>query len=125
MSSMEPWDAQLDDSYFAEALQGAASEAVREFTAERLKSYYISHPDLAQLANDSLQYGQSLVVSHPRAALLFAVTAIELAIKVVLLKPIVFGLVHMEGLAGYITELTTQHTGMERFQTLLTEILAQ
>jgi hypothetical protein len=49
----------------------------------------------------------------------------ELAIKVVLIKPIVSGLVLTEGLAGFITDLTTQHTGMDRFQDLLSEILAK
>jgi hypothetical protein len=55
----------------------------------------------------------------------FGVIATELAIKTVLLKPIVFGLVHTEGLASFITDLTTQHTGTDRFQTILTEILAR
>ena len=74
------------------------------------------------LATDN---AQSLMPSHPTAALVFGVIATELAVKVVLLKPIVFGLVHNEGLASFITDLVTQHTGMERFQTLLTEILSQ
>ena len=102
-----------------------SEEAIREFTAERLKSYYIAHPSLATPALDALRYAGSLLAPHPKAALVFAVTANELAVKSVLLKPIVFGLVHIEGLAGFITDLSTQHTGMERFQTLLTEILAR
>ena len=100
-------------------------EAVKEFTSDRLKSYYVNHPDLAEPAHRSLTYAQSLMPAHSEAALVFATTAVELAIKVVLLKPIVFGLVHTEGFATFITELTTQHTGMERFQALLAEILSQ
>src|ERR1039458_3061309 len=80
-------------------------DAVKEFTAERLQSYYITHPTLAEPANGILRDAQSLTQSNRRAALVFAVIAIELAIKTVLLKPIVFGLVHMEGLARFITEL--------------------
>ena len=60
---------------------------------------------------------------HPKAALVFAATAMELGIKVVLLKPIVFGLVHTEAMASLITELTIQHSGMERFYKLLSGIL--
>jgi hypothetical protein len=100
-------------------------EAVKEFTVERLRSFYVAHRDLATPANESLSYAQSLMPSHPRAALVFAATATELAVKMVLLRPIVFGLVHTEGLASFITELATAHAGMERFQKLLAEILAQ
>jgi hypothetical protein len=63
--------------------------------------------------------------SFPQAALVFAVTAAELVWKKVLLEPIVFGLVHTEGLATFVTELTTKHTGMDRFKKLLTAILAE
>lgn len=100
-------------------------EAIKEFTAERLKSYYVANPNLAAPALDTLVEAQSLLSSHPRASLVIATTAMELAVKTVLLKPIVFGLVHIGGLAGFITELATKHTGMERFQNLLTAILAQ
>jgi hypothetical protein len=100
-------------------------EAVKEFTAERLKSYYVAHPALAEPAHGILHDAQSLMESNRRASLVFAVIAIELAIKTLLLKPIVFGLVHIEVLASLITELTIQHTGMERFEDLLAKILAQ
>ncbi|MBS1828814.1 MAG: hypothetical protein JST93_26160 [Acidobacteria bacterium] len=100
-------------------------DAVREFTAERLQSYYVAHPELAQAAHESLLYAESLRVSFPKAALIFAVTGTELAVKNVFLKPIVYGLVHTEGVAAFVTDLTTQHTGMERFQSLLAEILTQ
>jgi hypothetical protein len=132
----EPWDYEQDAAYdqlYEELGPQWAEEhslfpyedAIKEFTAERLQSYYVANPNLAGPAHDSLLYAQSLVPSYPKAALVFAATAMELAIKTVLLKPIVFGLVHTEGLAVFITDLATQHTGMERFQTLLTEILTQ
>jgi hypothetical protein len=100
-------------------------EAVKEFTAERLRSFYVAHPDLAMPAHEALLYAKSLMPSYPRAALVFAVTATELAVKTVLLKPIVFGLVHTDGMASFITDLVTAHSGMDRFQKLLTEILAK
>ena len=98
-------------------------DSISSFTAERLQSYNLKNPNLAFPAYEALVYAESLMASYPKAALVFATTAIELAIKVVLLKPIVFGLVHTESMAVFITELTTQHTGMDRFQSLLTEIL--
>lgn len=115
------WARDHDQELFEEHYE----EAVKEFTSERLQSYYVAHPKLAGPARQSLLYAQSLMPSFSQAALVFAVTATELAVKTVLLKPIIFGLVHTENLASFITDLTTQHTGMSRFQTLLTEILAQ
>jgi hypothetical protein len=109
----------------AELFQKHYEDAVSEFQSERLKSYYLKHPDLARSARDSLVYAQSLMPSFPQAALVFAVTAAELVWKKVLLEPIVFGLVHTEGLANLVTELTTQHTGMDRFKKLLAAILAE
>jgi hypothetical protein len=101
------------------------ADAIRQFTGERLQSYYLANPTLAEPALNALTYAQSLLSKKPLAALVFATTSTELAIKTVLLRPIVSGLVHTEGLAGFITDLVTQHTGMERFRDLLTEILAQ
>lgn len=101
------------------------NDAVRQFTVERLQSYYLAHPKLAESAVEALTYAQSLLSSQPQAALVFATTSTELAIKAVLLRPIVSGLVHTEGLAAFITDLVTQHTGMDRLRDLLTEILAQ
>jgi hypothetical protein len=134
--SVDPHEAEQEDALerlynqfgpeWAEEHSGELyQEAIQEFTVERLQSYYVSHPNLAHAAHESLVYARSLVSTHPKAALVFAATAVELAIKVVLLKPIVFGLVHTERLADLITELTMQHTGMERFRALLTEILKQ
>jgi hypothetical protein len=100
-------------------------DAVKQFTEERLQSHYLANPKLAEPALDALTYAQSLLSTQPLAALVFATTSTELAIKAVLLRPIVSGLVHTEGLAAFITDLATQHTGMERFRELLTEILAQ
>lgn len=135
--SMEPWEgeeeAALDRLYNDFGPEWAREhstelyrEAISEFTAERLQSYYLAHPDLAKPAHDALIYAQTLVPNHPKAALVFATTAVELAIKNVLLRPIVFGLVHTEVLAAYITELTTKHSGvLDTFQTLLGAILVE
>jgi hypothetical protein len=108
-----------------ELFQEHYEEAVSEFTSERLKSFYLKHPDLARPAWDSLLSAQSLMPSFPQAAIVFAVTAAELVWKKVLLEPIVFGLVHSEGLANFVTELATEHKGMGRFKKLLTAILTE
>jgi len=100
-------------------------DAVKEFTSELLRSYFIVHPDLAGPAREMLAYAQRLMPSFPTAALVFAVTATELVVKTVLLRPIIFGLVHTEDLGSFITDLAVKQTGMDRFRTLLTKILAR
>ena len=99
--------------------------AIEEFAAERLQSYYLKDSGLAVPALNSLSYAKELLNPFHKAALLFAVTATELTVKNVLLKPIISGLVHTEDLAAFIADLTTTHTGMDRFHKLLTGILAE
>jgi hypothetical protein len=116
------WSDEINFEFYKQQIY---EDAVKQFTGERLQSYYLAEPKLGEPAWDSLSYAQALLPKQPLAALVFATTAMELAIKVVLIKPIVSGLVLTEGLAGFITDLTTQHTGMDRFQDLLAEILAK
>ncbi len=99
--------------------------AIEAFTSERLQSYYLKQSELAVPALNSLSHAKELLNPFHKAALLFAVTATELTVKNVLLKPIISGLVHTEDLAAFIADLTTTHTGMDRFHKLLTGILAE
>jgi hypothetical protein len=45
-------------------------------------------------------------------------------LKAVFLKPLVFGLVHTEEIASFISDLPTMQPGMDRLQDLLTNVLA-
>lgn len=100
-------------------------QAIEEFTAERLQSFYLEHSEVAVPALNSLLYAQSLQPFFPKAALVFAVSATEITLKDVLLTPIISGLVHQEELASFIADLTTNHSGMGRFHKLLTGILSR
>lgn len=100
-------------------------DAVEEFAADRMRSYYVEKPGLAGPANNALAYAISLRSSHPQAALIFATSSIELAIKTVLLQPIVYGLVHSEELAPLIAELAVGQNGFDRFRHLLNKILQE
>lgn len=115
----EQYEAEIVQEY----LDNFGHEVVEEFTTERLRSFYVTHPDVAEPAQEALRYAQSLMPAFSRAALIFAASSVELTLKTVLLGPIVFGLVHTEGLASLITDLTIQHAGMGRFQQILTQIL--
>ena len=116
---------QWADEHDEELYRQHSEAAIKEFTTGRLQSYYVTHPDLAQPAVKSLAYAEVLVPKYPSAALVFATTAVELAIKGILLQPIVYGLVHTEAMAAFIMEPYTDHSGARRFHRLLFGILNQ
>ena len=109
------------DKLYAEHSQ----QAIEEFTIERLQSFYLKNPKLAEAPLSALDGARVLLRTNPSASLIFAVIAIEVGLKVVLLKPLVYGLVHSESVASLITELTIGHTGIDRFRQLLFQILAE
>jgi hypothetical protein len=65
-----------------------------------------------------------LLPEHPSAALVFGATAVEVGLKVVLLKPIVYGLVHDASAAGLITDLAVSQGG-DKYRDLLFHILSE
>jgi hypothetical protein len=102
-----------------------SKQAIEEFTAERLQSFYLNNPLLVKPPLDALVESRLLLGAHPAAALVFAAIATEVGLKEVLLKPVVYGLVHSESAATLITELALGHTGMDRFRDLLYQILSE
>jgi len=112
------------DSYMEELYKEHRKEALEEFTSERLQSFYVKNPDLAKPALQALADARKLLPVHPGAALVLAAVAMELGIKTVLLKPVVYGLVHEESAASLITDLAISRTGFERFRDLLVQVLA-
>lgn len=99
------------------------TQAIEEFTAERLKSYYVNNPDVMRPAIDALQEGKALLSGqHYAASLIFFVSAIELLLKATLLKPVVYGLVHHEGLADVIVRATLSQSGFDRYEDLLAKL---
>ena len=116
-------DAQYDQ-WMTDLYLEHSKEALEEFTVERLQSYYLEDPFLAKGAAQSLKESRVLLAEHPTASLVFATIAIEVGTKVVLLKPIVYGLVHDASAAGLITDLAIGHTG-ERYRDLLFHVLSK
>ena len=98
-------------------------QAIAEFTGERLQSYYVAHPDVMRPAVDANREGRRLQESgHAAAAVVFFVTAIELLLKATLLKPVVHGLVHSEGLAEIIVQQALGQSGFDRYSKLLAKL---
>jgi hypothetical protein len=108
-----------------DVMAGHKEEVLREFTTTRLRSYYISHPDLSEKATSALEYAILLRLEHPKAAVVFAASAMEMAYKGVLLNPIVYGLVHTDGLAAFVMTMATNQRDLGRFQALLAAVLLQ
>ncbi|MCX5842678.1 MAG: hypothetical protein NT022_02820 [Deltaproteobacteria bacterium] len=98
-------------------------QAIQEFTNERLQSYYLSFPSVAEPPFRSLDEARQLLPEYPTAAFIFAVIATEVGLKAALLKPIVYGLVHSDSAAGIITDMVIANKGYEKFRDLLFQIL--
>jgi hypothetical protein len=120
--SMTHEEAAYDD-YMADLYDEHRKEAIEEFTSERLSSYYSENKLLARPSFETLTEARLLNQSNPTAGLIFAAIAMEVGLKAMLLKPIVYGLVHAESVASLITDLTVSHTGMARYRTLLLHVL--
>jgi hypothetical protein len=111
------------DSYMAELYEEHKKEAIEEFTAERLQSYFIDNKLLAESATNALSEARNLLHLNATAGFIFGAIAMEVGLKTTLLKPIVHGLVHAESVAALITELTISQPSMGRYSKLLFQIL--
>lgn len=124
--SYTPEDAAWDQFYEQidrELYPRHKEQAIEEFTTDRLQSFYIKNPEVASHAVRFQIEAKSLLDDgHVSASFVFAVSAIEQFLRAVLLKPVVYGLVHHEALAEMIVELTMGQTGFMRYKKLLARI---
>lgn len=114
----------MQDAYYdgivEEALEENKDQIIDEFVAERLGSYYTEHPDLVAPASSALQEAFDLLDVSSTASLVFSRSATEIAIRDVLLRPVVYGMVHDESTANIISELVLKS---RQFKGLLFSIL--
>lgn len=102
------------------------AQAIAEFTSSRLQSYYIDNSWVMRPAVEAIQEGRRLQANnHSSAAVVFFVSAIELLLKATLLKPVVHGLVHSEGLAEVIVEQALGQAGFDRYTKLLAKLFKE
>ena len=113
------------EEWMDELYRDHKEQAIEEFTDERLKSFYLAHPLIAQPPLEALAEARKLVEAHTSAAQVFAAVAVEVGLKAALLKPVVHGLVHSESAADIITDLTLRHTRFDFFHKLLSQILSE
>lgn len=126
--SYDDYDAALDDFYERvgeELYPDHKAQAIQEFTADRLKSFYVEQPDVMLPAVRAYREAKTLQsLDHHAPVVVFSVTAIEVFLKTTLLKPVIFGLVHHESLASIVVEHTLGQTGFDRYKTLLSRLFA-
>lgn len=127
--SMDYWEAQQDaayDSYLEELYEEEFKErAIEEFTEERLRSYFLEFPHVAQNALAAHSEAKTLLTVSPSASLVFSAIAIEVGIKAALLKPVVCGLIHSEATANLISDFVLRQTGIDRFRKLIFAIVKE
>ncbi|MDO8282338.1 MAG: hypothetical protein Q7U10_06915 [Thermodesulfovibrionia bacterium] len=124
--SYDEHDAALDEMYDRigqELYADHKSQAIEEFAAERLRSFYLKHPEVMRPAINSYQEAKALhEANHYSAALVFFATSIELFLKATLLKPVVYGLVHNDNLADVIVQYALGQSGFDRYKGLLAQL---
>lgn len=127
--SYDEHDAAMDEMYERigeELYPGHKHQAVSEFTAERLCSFYAAHPMVMRPAVEALHEARRLQGhAHFAATVVFCATAIELFLKATLLKPVVHGLVHNIGLADIIVQHAVGQAGFDRYLGLLSQLFRE
>src|ERR1700736_4219127 len=85
---------QLISDFHEEYGPQIADEAVDGFQSGRIQSYFLTQPRLSETPQRQLVEAQTLLADgHSDAAVVFAVSAMEIGLKEALMKPIVYGLV--------------------------------
>lgn len=95
-------------------------DIVNEFLGERMNSYYKDNPNLTVAADTAIAEAQKLIDISPRASLVFSISAIEITLKDILLKPVAVGMVHDDNTAPIIAEFVIRSNS---FTKLLLQIL--
>ena len=120
-AALEDFYDRMNEEFYPEHKQ----QAIQEFTTERLKSFYVEHPEVMVPAVLAYREAKKLRESERYAAtVIFSMTAIEVFLKATLLKPVVYGLVHHELLATVIVEHTFGQTGFSRYKKLLSSLFS-
>ena len=97
-------------------------QAIDEFIEERMHSYYLKNPNIIQAPIDSYLHANDLLDISPRCALVMYTTTIELFLKSVLLKPVLFGMINNENIAELIVNYSVRQAGFDRHKKLLNSL---
>ncbi len=118
MSIME-----IDEDLYEDILNEVRKQTLDTFELERLQSFYNNNQDIALPAFQALSVAKKLIHNHPSAAHIFAVIAIEVGLKDVLLKPLISGLLINASFSEIIASAIIGNKGLDRIKPLLKIIL--
>ena len=126
--SYDEQDAALDDFYdqmSKELYSEHKEQAIDEFIEMRMRSYFLMHPEIINTPMECFRHATECSDISPRSAVVLFTTAMELYLKSVLLKPVLYGMIHNENVAALIVETTTKQSGLSRYNKLLTLLCNQ
>jgi hypothetical protein len=110
------------DDIIDEFLTEHKDDIINEFISERMNSYYLNAPNLTAPADMAIEEAQKLIDISPRASLVFSVSAIEITLRDILLKPVAIGMIHDDDTAPIMAEFIIRSNS---FTKLLLQILEQ
>jgi hypothetical protein len=108
------------DDIIDEYLAQHKEDIIDEFISERMHSYYLNTPHITASADTAIEEAQKLIDISPRASLVFSVSAIEITLRDILLKPVAVGMVHDDNTAPIMAEFVIRNNS---FHKLLLQIL--
>jgi len=126
--SYDEQDAAMDDFYdqmSKELYPEHKEQAIDEFIEERMRSYFLKYPEIINAPIECFGHAIECSDISPRSAVVMHTTAIELYLKSVLLKPVLYGMIHNENVAVLIVEATTKQSGLNRYNKLLSVLCDQ
>ena len=108
------------DDIIDEFLAEHKDDIIDEFLSERMTSYYRDNPDLTASADTAIEEAQKLIDISPRASLVFSISAVEITLRDILLKPVAVGMVHDDKTGPLIADFIIRSNS---FTKLLLKIL--
>jgi hypothetical protein len=111
---------------YSNMLEELSPRVIEEHISEKLVSYYKDQPKILNTFTNAFYKAEKLLnEKHFSASLVFSASAIEIAIKNVLLKPLIFGQINNSSLADSIVENALSQTGFKRYKKLVYEIFQE
>ncbi|MBY7981326.1 hypothetical protein KW452_02135 [Vibrio fluvialis] len=120
---MDEMYSNIEEELREELYEEHREQAIEEFIFERMQSYYWQNPKLAVNAINFLRKGKKTLENDPTISLIYTAISTEVLIKSVLLKPIVYGMVHNEYAADLISSNLLKQSGVDRFKELVFSVI--
>lgn len=117
------WAEAAEEEAYSKLCEEISTQAIKDFTADRLRAVYDREPSIAEKPFRSLVEARALLQTpHPTASFIHAVITSEVLLKGVVLKPIIYGFIHSDSMAPLIVELAFTSTGLDRVKKLMVKI---